>query len=408
MDEPPAKKFSPDPTQRRLLHLAGNLRAPSPQKTAPRPAPAPLFPPPPQPLGPVGQRLQQQGRLGPEPGPSRPRPIYCQEDVRSKLFPALAVVEEEADVKIPVAVCERDANMTVAAKAKEEVRIDDFRRRHAHLRFVPMPDELGNSAADPIVKSKISNARLNKEGKARNPYVLLPSFHGRCDYCSSRHCSRFVAGTRNPNCNKYREQVLYAPSRRVCEYRRCSDPASHFTAVCPSLHRRCSRCGCRGHDADTSCDLRNPAVMHRYRADFEEAANYGVYTKYRFEAIEWGFYPIPKLRPPGNFLTYEYLTTLPVIDALATLQATLLLPEHVAMARDHAPEAFPAPRLAPQPPPPTQYAVAGDHFEAAYRRLAGAAGVAPVPPAATIAAAGLHGDGSDVEEYDPTRPYYDS
>ncbi len=392
---PPAKRPSPNPTQRRLLQLAGALTGPQ-QEQRPRAASPPLMeldvlkeadkseekkaPVPllslqvPEPalgggrgegeLGPAGQRLLQQGRLGAAPNAALThRPCYTKEDVRSRLFPQYAedappVVsvqiweetieeedeKEEKEERAPTpgqAIAEQDSNLRVAAQSREVAKIPDLKKQFPNIRFVPLPAEIDNAPPDPIVKSKIANDKLGKEGKARNPYALVPTFHARCSFCSSRHCSRFVAGTNNPNCHKYREQLMFAPNRRLCEYRRCYDTAAHHTAVCPLLHRRCDKCGCRGHDASSNCDVRNPSIMHRLRADFEEAANYGLYTKYRFEAVEWGFYPIPQVRPPGNFVSYSYLTSLPVVDAMAMLQAALLLPENAAQARDHAPCAQP-------------------------------------------------------------------
>ncbi len=76
--------------------------------------------------------------------------------------------------------------------------------------------------------------------------------------------------------------------------------------------------------------------MERLRADFEEHANLGVYTKERFGHLEWGFYPVPSTRPPWPVVTYRRLTDLPVLDALATLQGLLLLPENMVLRTNAA------------------------------------------------------------------------
>ncbi len=276
-------------------------------------------------------------------------PRYGPQDVRSRLFPALADTEafkEEAPASVPhgqapVAPCERDSNMRFTHQVQENAGVMQFRlQNRPHLRFAPLPAEVSPDApaTPPVDEGRLSNARLTHDERLRNPYVPSPIIDNRCDFCSAKHCSRFVAGTTLPNCHRYREQVLFAPTRRICDYRRCLAPHEHHTVTCPYLHKKCSKCGCRGHDTVDGCDLRNAAVMSRLRADFEEYANCGVYTRKRFDSIEWGFYPIPSFRPPDNFVSYRRLTDLPVLEAMAFLQALLLLPDNLAASRDHAPQ----------------------------------------------------------------------
>ena len=106
-----------------------------------------------------------------------------------------------------------------------------------------------------------------------------------------------------------------------------------------------------------------------------------------------------------------------MVDALATLQAALLLPENASRARDHAPCEH-SPTLSPtcEATPPQRpyhgptFGVSADTFDATYRRLAAA-----VPPSQRLPAGAPDasrapdcvGD-KEVEEYDPTKPYYDS
>ena len=279
-------------------------------------------------------------------------PCYSPQDVRSRLFPSLADAEafkEEAPASVPhghapVALCERDSNMRFTHQVQDNAGVGRFRRENLpHLRFAPLSAEVaaGATNASPVDENRLSNSRLTHDERLRNPYSPSPIIDNRCDFCSAKHCSRFVAGTTLPNCHRYREQIMFAPTRRICDYRRCLAPHEHHTVTCPYLHKRCTKCGCRGHDTVDGCDLRNAAIMSRLRADFEEFANCGVYTRKRFEAIEWGFYPIPSFRPPDNFVSYRRLTDLPVLEAMAFLQALLLLPDNLAASRDHAPQPAP-------------------------------------------------------------------
>ena len=217
--------------------------------------------------------------------------------------------------------------------------VQEFRQQQqAHLRFAPLSEQVVHAEPSPVDDHRLSNVRLTHDERIRNPYIISPIIDNRCDFCSAKRCSRFVAGTNLPNCQKYREQVLYAPTRRICDYRRCLAPHEHHTVTCPYLHKRCSKCGCRGHDTMDGCELRNASIMSRLRSDFEEYANCGIYTRKRFDNIEWGWYPIPSFRPPGNFVSYRRLTDLPVMDVMALLQSLLLLPENMAASRDHAPQ----------------------------------------------------------------------
>ncbi len=284
----------------------------------------------------------------PTTSPGEQPPLYGPQDVRSRLFPRLAnpaaFAEYNAIPLPPVALCERDKNMAHSAQVNKTAGTEEIRAQHPSLRFAPLATEVEQGQVAPIDESRLGNLRLSPTERRRNPYVLAPLLDARCDFCSAKHCSRFVAGTNQPNCLRYREQVTFAPTRRICDYRRCLAPHEHHTVACPYLHRRCSRCGCRGHDTADECDLRNAAVMARLRADFEEHANCGLMTRRRFAALEWGFYPIPSLRPEGNFVSYRYLTDLPVLEAMAALQSLLLLPENIARAREHAPQPDEAPQ----------------------------------------------------------------
>ena len=329
---PPTPLFSINPSG--PSHLTGANAMPIGPTTAAGPLPGRLGPPvrPPPPTGPPKSGrivlLQQEPPTAAvpipvaEPKSEPPSPRYGPQDVRARLFPAQADAEafkEEAPADAPsaraaVAVCRRDLNIRFSAQVKVGANVEAFRRQHPALPFAPLSNQVGATAPTPIDNTRLSNTRLTHDERLRNPYVSTPIFDNKCDFCSAKHCSRFVAGTTLPNCQKYREQVLFAPTRRICDYR---------------------------------CDLRNADVMARLRSDFEEFASCGIFTRKRFDAIEWGFYPVPSFRPPSNFVSYRCLTDLPVLEAMAFLQSLLLLPENVAAAREHAPQ----PPSSPAPGP---------------------------------------------------------
>ena len=178
-----------------------------------------------------------------------------------------------------------------------------------------------------------SNWNLTGAERAWNPFMEEPLFHRRCQACSSQHCSKFLADSKQTNCNKLREQLLFSPTRRVCDYRRCPNPYDHFTPVCPALHRRCPRCGCRGHGPEDQCDPRNETVLARFREDFEDQANVGFYTQHRFTNVVWGFYPhLPEASRVVNEAPVDYclLSKKPVLLACALLESVLSSPDNAS------------------------------------------------------------------------------
>ena len=127
----------------------------------------------------------------------------------------------------------------------------------------------------------------------------------------------FSSGSTDYNCAKARLHFRSAATRRICDYRRCRSPQTHHTVVCPWLHQRCPDCGCRGHGALDICDETDSALMGCYRADFEEVASTGIYTKDRFDDLPWGWYPMPPSAPRRvRFLSYRELSEDNVVDAL--------------------------------------------------------------------------------------------
>ncbi len=292
-------------------------------------------------------RMQQQGRLGPPPSPTR----YKSFDVRSRLHPELAdpVDHSEGDNRPNIAICKRDYCLQFEDKTAK-----DAGPPPQGLLYAPL--ECARVEQFPTIdRHNLQQEHLTPQQREYNAFVPDPVMESRCTFCGSFHCSRYVAGSQQINCKKFREQSTFAASRRLCEYRRCYSPHDHQTSTCPYLHHRCTVCGCRGHDTLDKCEVRCEAVMERLRCDFEEVANLGIYTRKRFEKLEWGFYPVPPTRPPWPVVTYRHLTDLPVLDAMATLQSLLLLPENIVLqvgATGALPAAFHVPSAVGPPAPP--------------------------------------------------------
>ena len=134
------------------------------------------------------------------------------------------------------------------------------------------------------------------------------------------HCSKFIKNSTIANCHSFKEQLAYAPTRRLCKYRRCPRPQEHHTIVCGALHQRCPACQIRGHGLTDGCDLQNPEIMSRLRADFEECASDGFYTRRRFEDPAWGWYPMQQTAPRRRFVSYRKLSQLNVLLAIKVVQ----------------------------------------------------------------------------------------
>lgn len=261
------------------------------------------------------------------PGPAkigRDAPCYAPFDHRSRLMPERAHAghyREEAKEfpPAPVAVIAPDRNLVLAARTARGPKPQGPARRRRDRK---KNRKLGRRLLD--------HPDLTPEQVYTNPYVAAPIFDKRCSFCASWHCSRYLKGTRTLNCTCFKEQVEFAPTRRLCDYRRCGNEAvDHHTAVCPTLHARCTTCGCRGHTATHGCDIRDDRIMERFRYDFEECADVGVYTKKRFENLAWGFYPYPQSAPRNVMVVaYRRLSDLPVLAALGLLDSVLQFPEN--------------------------------------------------------------------------------
>ncbi len=273
-------------------------------------------------------RAEEDPQEGTSAGPLRrgkTSPRYAPFDERSRRMPDKASAEayrQEAAAAspLPVAVIAPDRNLCLAARTKrgpkpqgmpsEKRRAD--RRRHRALS-----------------RRLLDHIPLTQEEVYNNAYVEQPIFDKRCSFCASWHCSRFLRGTREPNCRKFREQKELAPSRRLCDYRRCLLPNDHHTAVCPALHNKCPVCHCRGHGVADSCNMADNRIMDKLRYDFEECADIGIYTKKRFQNLAWGFYPYPASAPRDvAVVSYRRLSDMPIDCAFSTLKSILQLPEN--------------------------------------------------------------------------------
>ncbi len=255
---------------------------------------------------------------------SPPQNRYAAFDIRSRLDPTNNRSSFSAEAADSVAPSE------ILTPARGGVNF--ARRLSMRNRLAPVvPRARAGGQRRPLQEQRLSSPLLSNAERAWNPYMPTPLFHRRCEVCSSQHCSRFIRDTTIPNCAKLREQLSFAPTRRLCDYRRCLASAEHFTSVCPYLHRRCPLCRCRGHGREDRCDLRNEDIMSRLRDDFEEQAHVGLYTRTRCVNVAWGFYPIPPsaVRHAGQpFVDYQRLTSLSVSDALALIEALLSSPDN--------------------------------------------------------------------------------
>ncbi len=209
--------------------------------------------------------------------------------------------------------------------------------------------------AAPVDRRAVLQPRLTRLEKAWNPYMLNPIFDHRCTVCSSQHCSRYLKESREPNCKKWREACYAARSRRLCDYRRCRRPLQHHTVVCPYLHGKCARCGVRGHDVYDGCEEKNESIMARFREDFEEQANVGLYTRLRTEEVAWGFFPVPSSAPRGSppFFDYRFVLEKTATAGIAFVRALLAASDNQVDPPEPLPSDHAFHRGAdPRPPPP--------------------------------------------------------
>lgn len=170
--------------------------------------------------------------------------------------------------------------------------------------------EKGEKSADKRSsnKSKDDDARSfrpHPNRPKRDPMSVwkCPTFDQNCIYCGSSEHTKYKRKRGSEiNCDKYEGKY---PTK--CSYPICRDQNGHLVAVCGTLHNRCEKCKCRGHNGQ--CDEDDHKTL---RALFERYADYGLYTKQRKTAVEWGYFRVPKcaymkLSELNEFITFQLL-----------------------------------------------------------------------------------------------------
>ena len=276
----------------------------------------------------VGPKSAETAGTAPLPGPSTSTPFDAR--FKRKQEGAAEIYREEARQMGKqfgkFATVTKDETMKLVGELA--VKAEEGKRKASQLPYLSQQKD-----APAINKNRLDHDVLGPEELEKNVFAEIPRFHRRCSFCGAGHCSRYMRGSEeDTNCRKFREQQAYAKKRRVCEYRRCPAAWDHVTSVCPTLHRRCLDCGCRGHATGDGCDLQNAAIMSRLRADFEECASSGLYTRRRFENVGWGFYPYPETAPAdGKIVAYRRLSEEPVLEALLLMDSLVKDPSNGGM-----------------------------------------------------------------------------
>ncbi len=200
---------------------------------------------------------------------------------------------------------------------------EGFARRHPAV-AQPLP---ARGQVLPISQRDLDHHKLTRDQHREMAYACRPLLNRKCSFCGRNYCSKRSRTSERLACNLYEDHLHDAPTRRLCDYRRCADGREHHTSVCETMHTRCHKCGTRGHDG--GCRPDDARMMEAYRSDFEEWAKVGVYTKDRTHDLAWGWYPYPRgvKRDESNpILSYDRLTDLPVFEALRLMADTCALP----------------------------------------------------------------------------------
>ncbi len=179
----------------------------------------------------------------------------------------------------------------------------------------------------PISIRDLDHHKLTRAEHREMAYARHPLLNRKCDFCGRNYCSKKSKSSTRLACGLWEEHLEDAPTRRLCDYRRCEDGRAHHTSVCEMMHTRCYRCGTRGHDG--GCRPEDERMMSAFRTDFEESAHFGVYTKDRAKDPAWGWYPYPRgvKRDEHNpIISYERLTDYPVFEAMRLMANACALP----------------------------------------------------------------------------------
>ncbi len=156
----------------------------------------------------------------------------------------------------------------------------------------------------------------HKEEVDPEAWAKRPTLAGACSTCGADdHTSRDRKG--RARCGHLNDRH---PKRRLCDYRFCSRPESHVTRVCPRLHRRCDRCGARGHTERSRCTSWGLKDWEASRNTWEEVADQGCLTARRHGTWQWGFLgPGPRARSAPLNRSYAELRAMPVQKALGLI-----------------------------------------------------------------------------------------
>ncbi len=246
-----------------------------------------------------------------------------------------------------------DKNVNIARRTQNNSERGEFISRHRHLPVAESDLSVRCREGTATDKQRLQQRHFSVPERYENKFSANPGIESRCDFCGSRRCSRLAQGSGAPNCNRYEEQVRFAPTRRLCSYRRCRNNTQHHTQVCPHMLKRCPLCQCRGHDELDRCNEASPEIMDRLRADWEECADEVLYARDRAQSLCWGWYPYPRGAPIDFAPTcYHMLTEMPVLQALSFIRSLLAQAQNQGHFPAFIPSDPPGPPSPPPPPPP--------------------------------------------------------
>ncbi len=157
----------------------------------------------------------------------------------------------------------------------------------------------------------------NRDIDRNNPYQYSPVWGRRCEFCGVGGHS--VVDTKG---------VLMCPRRKetpvgeqVCIYPLCDQKDTHKVLVCPKLHEVCSKCLHRGHNEEEYCQDWSERNWADKKQQFEDFAQFGLFTKRRHHDDRWGFYAARFGSPYPYPVYYRDLIKLPVSVADELLSA---------------------------------------------------------------------------------------
>ena len=202
--------------------------------------------------------------------PNRALPVQAEEVNR----PNLALHDQKASEScvLPAHIFNLDrlGSVRIACESGTEPVTSNKRKRKVMDKVQP---------ECPAKKFKACDGRPRSVPNERR---ISPTFDMLCMFCGSDKHTMYLPGKRDlVQCPSYQP-----PREDLCEYRHCDDRSSHLTAVCHRLHDRCHACKFRGHHKSI-CER---FTTTEFRNEFEKTADLGVFTSWRFDNPNWGFY----------------------------------------------------------------------------------------------------------------------